>query len=245
MSNVICNRGETAFADEREFWRSVLLAGGFTALPRWTLDPVAGVGEHETRIPDQLAATLCRLADQLAMPLSSVLLTAHAKVLGAVSGESEVCTGYALELGSPLPIRMTLGPRSWRELLLDASRAEAELLAHRHFSIDDLRRELGINEPVFETVFELGAPGHVGWHELFAADRDQAFAFYAELFGWQVAADPAMGGYGLVDTGAGEGAIGGGIGPGKGPGDRGVKIYMRVDDLEPTWAGPRSWAASD
>ena len=157
MSNVTRHRGETAFAEEREFWRGVLLAGGFIALPRWTLDPVANVSEHETRIPDELAAAVCRLAAQLAMPLSSVLLTAHAKVLGALSGESEVCTGYALEIGSPLPIRIMLGPRSWRELLLDASRAEAELLAHRHFSVDDLRRELGINEPVFETVFELGA----------------------------------------------------------------------------------------
>ena len=34
---------------------------------------------------------------------------------------------------------------------------------------------------------ELGEPGHVGWHELLAADRDSAFRFYAELFGWQKA----------------------------------------------------------
>jgi predicted enzyme related to lactoylglutathione lyase len=27
--------------------------------------------------------------------------------------------------------------------------------------------------------------GRVGWHELLAADRDKAFAFYGELFGWQ------------------------------------------------------------
>jgi uncharacterized protein len=32
---------------------------------------------------------------------------------------------------------------------------------------------------------EMGKLGHVGWHELFAADRNRAFAFYAELFGWQ------------------------------------------------------------
>src|SRR5438270_9412492 len=159
MSNVICNRGETAFADEREFWRSVLLAGGFTALPRWTLDPVAGVGEHEARIPDELVAALRRLANELTVPLSSVLLTAHAKVLGALSGERAVCTGYALELESPLPLRMTLGPRSWREVLLDAARAEAELLAHRGFPVDDLRRDLGLSEPPFETVFQLGASG--------------------------------------------------------------------------------------
>jgi len=29
-----------------------------------------------------------------------------------------------------------------------------------------------------------GAPGHVGWHELHAGDREGAFAFYAGLFGW-------------------------------------------------------------
>ncbi|MCL2452673.1 MAG: VOC family protein [Alphaproteobacteria bacterium] len=34
---------------------------------------------------------------------------------------------------------------------------------------------------------ELGAPGRVGWHELFAADWEKALAFYSELFGWQKA----------------------------------------------------------
>jgi uncharacterized protein len=28
------------------------------------------------------------------------------------------------------------------------------------------------------------AQGHVGWHELYAADLDREFAFYAKLFGW-------------------------------------------------------------
>ncbi len=41
-----------------------------------------------------------------------------------------------------------------------------------------------------------------------------------------------MGWYGLVDTGAGEAAIRGGIGPSSEPGETGVKIYMRVDDLD-------------
>jgi predicted enzyme related to lactoylglutathione lyase len=34
---------------------------------------------------------------------------------------------------------------------------------------------------------DLDAPGRVGWHELLAADWEQAFAFYRELFGWQKA----------------------------------------------------------
>jgi predicted enzyme related to lactoylglutathione lyase len=34
---------------------------------------------------------------------------------------------------------------------------------------------------------EPGKPGRIGWHELLAADREKAFAFYSELFGWQKA----------------------------------------------------------
>src|SRR5438128_10303697 len=60
----------------REFWRSILLAGGSTVLPRWTQNPVAGVGEHKVRIPDALVTALRRLANELSVPLSSVLLTA-------------------------------------------------------------------------------------------------------------------------------------------------------------------------
>lgn len=29
------------------------------------------------------------------------------------------------------------------------------------------------------------SPGHVGWHELYAADGPTAFSFYSKLFGWQ------------------------------------------------------------
>src|SRR5258708_9754896 len=76
----------------------------------------------------------------------------------------------------------------------------------------------------------MGQP--VAFCEVISPDHERAQKFYSELFGWQVAADPAMGGYGLVDTGAGEGAIGGGIGPSSAPGDAGVKIYKRVSDLE-------------
>ncbi|HEV2495029.1 MAG TPA: amino acid adenylation domain-containing protein [Terriglobia bacterium] len=116
---------------------------GFTAVPRWTLNPVPGAGEHETAIPAELVAALRRLAKELEVPLSSVLLTAHAKVLGALSGEREVCTGYAANAHSPMPLRMTLAPRSWRETLLATARSESDRVAHRD-----------VSEPSFETVFE-------------------------------------------------------------------------------------------
>jgi amino acid adenylation domain-containing protein len=154
MSNITLQKRGTVTERGREFWRGVLLAGGFTPLPRWTLDPVPGVGEHDVTIPDELVAALRRLADQLAVPLSSVLLTAHVKVLGALSGEREISTGYAVEASSPLPCRMTIGTHSWRELLLETARTESELLSHKDFPVDDLRRELGLIKPLFDTVFE-------------------------------------------------------------------------------------------
>src|SRR5580704_13554955 len=76
----------------------------------------------------------------------------------------------------------------------------------------------------------MGQP--VAYFEIVSPDAARARAFYTELFGWAADADPAMGGYALVDTRAGEGAIGGGIGGSAEPGEAGVKIYMRVDDLD-------------
>src|SRR6266850_2405897 len=124
MGNLSLRSTVTTAERGREFWRGVLLAGGFAALPRWTLDPVARVGEHVAMIPDQLVAALHRLANELAVPLSSVLLAAHAKVLGALSGEREVCTGYAVAAGPPLPCRLSIEPDSWRALVLETHRAE-------------------------------------------------------------------------------------------------------------------------
>ena len=131
---------------------------GLTVIPRWTVKPVPGVGERELRIPDELVAASRRLANDLAVPLSAVLLTAHAKALGALSGERDVCTGYAADGSPPLPCRLAIGPRSWREVLLETARAEWDLLSSRASPADNLRREA---EPLFETVFGLDAGGEL------------------------------------------------------------------------------------
>ncbi|GEL16740.1 non-ribosomal peptide synthetase [Pseudonocardia asaccharolytica] len=139
----------------REFWRGMLVDGGFTAIPRWTLDPVPGVAEHETPIPGDLVAAVRRSTHDTAGPLRSVLLTAHAAVLTALSGEHEVTPGYVAAAGDPpLPCRLTTEPRTWRGLLRHVRRAEAQLRSYQDFPVEDLRRELGRTEPEFETVFD-------------------------------------------------------------------------------------------
>jgi hypothetical protein len=45
-----------------------------------------------------------------------------------------------------------------------------------------------------------GAPGHVGWHELYAGNLDAAWAFYEKLFGWTKAEAVDMGAMGIYQT---------------------------------------------
>jgi hypothetical protein len=76
----------------------------------------------------------------------------------------------------------------------------------------------------------MGQP--VAFFEIVSPDAARARAFYTELFGWAANTDPSMGGFTLLDTQAGDGAIGGGIGESAEPAETGVKIYMRVGDLD-------------
>ena len=139
----------------REFWRATLLAGGFAAIPRWSVDPVPGVAEHEVEIPVELEASLRRLSDELDVTFNSVVLGAHAKVLAALSGEHEVATGYvAGPATEPLLCRLETDVASWRRLVLLAQSVESQLRAHQDFPVDALRGELSLTEPSFETVLD-------------------------------------------------------------------------------------------
>ena len=143
---------ETSADSGREYWRGVLLGGGFTAIPRWAAEPVPGVAQHEVAIPGDLVDDLRR---RLEIPLSSILLAAHVKVLAELSGEAEVVTGYvAAPGGLPLPSRMQTSSGSWRALAQQAHRTEWELLSHQDFGVGELRGELGLTGPMFETVFD-------------------------------------------------------------------------------------------
>ena len=102
----------------RQFWRAVLADGGLTAIPRWTLEPAPGIAGHEVPVPEDHLASARRLAADLGVTLEPVLLAAHAKVLAALSGETEVMTGYVPGGdGRPLPCRLTTGPATWRALV--------------------------------------------------------------------------------------------------------------------------------
>ncbi len=140
---------------DREYWRNVLLAGGVTGIPRWSDQLGAGVAQLETALDDALVGEVHRLADAAGVGVGVVLLAAHAKVLAALSGERDVVTGYVSDRSDqPLPCRMSTDPETWRRLLLEASRAEAELVEHGDYPVADLARSLGLGQPPFETVLD-------------------------------------------------------------------------------------------
>jgi amino acid adenylation domain-containing protein len=140
---------------DRRYWRDAL-AGGGTAIPRWAPEPVAGVAEHVAPMPPDLAAAVRSLAESVGVPVSAVLLAAHARVLAALAGDQEIVTGYVTP-GRCLPCRLATGHPTWRALVADTARVEAELLAHQDFPVDWLAAELGLARP-YDVEFGRGAP---------------------------------------------------------------------------------------
>ncbi|MER7985245.1 amino acid adenylation domain-containing protein [Streptomyces noursei] len=140
----------------REHWLRVLTAGGYTALPRWTPDPAAGETVYELPLSEGLVTRLRQQTLGLGVRMDAALLAAHAKVLAALCGEQEVVTGYIPADGGPaLPCRVSTAPGTWHDLMRDSAWAAAELLAHRSFPVDALRKELGLEQPPFETELDL------------------------------------------------------------------------------------------
>ncbi|WP_285563807.1 non-ribosomal peptide synthetase [Streptomyces sp. RTGN2] len=105
----------------REYWRGVLDAGGFTPLPRWTAagdcadESAAAFAEHRT----PLAGT----------PVTApALLAAHAKVIAALTGDSETLTGFRQAGQDALPVRINTADGTWDDLV-GAARAGVAALA--------------------------------------------------------------------------------------------------------------------
>jgi amino acid adenylation domain-containing protein len=120
----------------------------------------------EVQVPAEVSDGLKRLAQSLEVPLKSVLLASHMKVLSLLTGQSGVLTGLLINgrpeqadgeqiLGAFLntvPLRMELSGATWADLAQRAYAAENELLPFRRYPIQELQRVHGA-EQLFDTVF--------------------------------------------------------------------------------------------
>jgi amino acid adenylation domain-containing protein len=158
-----------ASADTRAFWADALRDAPLTRLPR---DPRAaadttGDDRLDTVIDGDLVRRLTAIASDLRVPLRTVLLAAHVRVLALLSGDQDVVTGV-LTNGRPeseasgevlglflntLPLRVKLGRRSWSDLVLAVFDAESAVLPHRRFPLFELGRLTG-RTPLVDVVFD-------------------------------------------------------------------------------------------
>ena len=154
----------------QQFWDNKLRGSKPVKLPRL---PDQNRTPYESRIrtirvgiSPQLNQGLRRVARIAKVPLKSVLLAAHMKVLSLVSGRSDVmggflCNGRPEEMDgakvrglflNAVPLRLQLEDGNWLDLVRQAFEAEWELLPYRRYPLSAMQRKAG-GQPLFETQF--------------------------------------------------------------------------------------------
>ena len=123
--------------------------------------PAAGAARSQvrTRIAPfmALSAGVIGLARQMGMPLQSLLLAAHLKVLATVSGQTRALScvthharpeaaGADRTLGlflNALPLAVELDPETWRELVARVNDAEADGMRYCGYPLARIQQDLG------------------------------------------------------------------------------------------------------
>lgn len=155
----------------RRFWEEKLDSCDVLRLPRLPHSGDSALGgacfrEMSVPISAELSEGLTRVARLAKTPLKSVLLAAHIKVLGFLSGQADVITGFVTNGRSEevdgervrglflntVPFRLSIEPGTWRDLIRRTFEAELELLPYRRYPLVALQRKYG-SQPLFEAQF--------------------------------------------------------------------------------------------
>jgi amino acid adenylation domain-containing protein len=154
----------------RDYWGAKLADATVLKVPRW---PAAGRPAPSTRFRRKVVAVNSELSDAVKsvaraanVPLKTVLLAAHFKVLSLISGQTDVMSGLvsngraeehdgALVRGlflNSIPLRIGVGGGTWLDLIRQTFEAEWEMLPFRRYPLFELQRRHG-GQPLFETQF--------------------------------------------------------------------------------------------
>ncbi len=156
--------------EARSFWQGSLSDATVAEIAPWS-SPSAATGRKRARnlvvhIPEEVSEGLHRMAVNAAVPIKSVLLAAHLKVMSLVMGRADVVTGLVCN-GRPeeqdgelirglflnvVPFRERVGARTWTEFVRETFNAERNLLPFRRYPLPAIQEQL--NTPsFFETTF--------------------------------------------------------------------------------------------
>ncbi|HET9895692.1 MAG TPA: amino acid adenylation domain-containing protein [Streptosporangiaceae bacterium] len=181
---IVAERAAIESADSERFWLDKMADRPDCRLPRWEPDrpgdltgesmaqewrlrsEKASYGAVETLLPAEICDGLAALARRCGVPVKSVVLAAHLRVMSLVTGNQDVLVGLVAngrleEEGgtdvrgmflNTVPLRMELRGGGWIDLIQATFDAERELLPHRRYPVGALRRKLG-SGPLFEVLF--------------------------------------------------------------------------------------------
>jgi amino acid adenylation domain-containing protein len=155
----------------REFWAQKLEGASESRLPRWPEGMRPGGHEQkrgpEAQISPETLSGLKNLAQRCGVPLKSVLLAAHLKVMSLIHAQNDVVTGLICN-GRPeeidgekiiglflnnVPLRQKLGEGTWRDLVQQTFASEQEIVPHRRFPLAEVKKLTG-GRNLFETAFD-------------------------------------------------------------------------------------------
>ncbi|MEW6736592.1 MAG: amino acid adenylation domain-containing protein, partial [Acidobacteriota bacterium] len=149
-------------AEHRHFWLEKMSDSSMMRLSeRYTYihgtDHRRAVTVEIIPINSNISDQLQKLARTMAVPLKSVLLAAHMRVMGLLSGQSDVVTTMT-SVGRPetedgdkvlglhlnsLPFRVKMSGGSWRKLIYDIFELEREAIPFRRFPMSEIQILLG------------------------------------------------------------------------------------------------------
>ncbi|HWF88172.1 MAG TPA: amino acid adenylation domain-containing protein [Pyrinomonadaceae bacterium] len=168
-------REALASEEHKLFWRRKLEGSMTLTLPRWeksqqvsgraNVDGPTEVKFRNVKIPPKLSEDLKALARTLAVPIKSVILAAHMKVLNILSGSTDILTGVVSngrseEIGgertvglflNTLPFRQQVTGGTWEDLIRGTFDTEWELLPYRRYPMAALQQ--GRSGQLYETAF--------------------------------------------------------------------------------------------
>jgi amino acid adenylation domain-containing protein len=167
---VAMERAALSSAEHQQYWTQLLKDAALKRIPRWrsasASDADVKGNVYQVVISDQLSEALRRMARVNSVPVKSVLLAAHLKVMSLLAGTTDVLTAL-ISNGRPeqvdgdrmlglflntLPFRLTLGGGTWTDLVRETFEVERKQLPFRRYPLAELQRRQG-GGPLFETAF--------------------------------------------------------------------------------------------
>ncbi|MGW7478002.1 amino acid adenylation domain-containing protein [Nonomuraea muscovyensis] len=168
---VAAERAAVASPDAQRFWHAQVADAPDTRLPRPATPDRPGeertVEVLRRPVDPALLERLQHTARRLNVPLRTVLLAAHLRVLTLITGDTEVMTGLVTHsrpesdagadvLGlflNTVPLRIDTGAPTWDTLIRRVFDAEVALLPHRQYPLFDIQRAAG-RSPLLDVLFD-------------------------------------------------------------------------------------------